>query len=161
MTWRFCVAHSGPLARMAWLLLPPLFLTLDALGLHHPNKALALNPCLRLCVPRQAKTMNIMLRELHMRRYGNDSSVKYGHNFIYLFIYLFFILFPTQGSNQHLLYLLHWQAGSLPLVQPGNVKSLNSNLIFLPSTVRYASNILFLFAVLLFFQKASIELLMV
>ena len=104
---------------MAWLLLPPLFLTLDALGLHHPNKALALNPCLRLCVLRQAKTMNIMLRELHMRRYGNDSSVKYGHNFIYLFIYLFFILFPTQGSNQHLLYLLHWQAGSLPLVPPG------------------------------------------
>ena len=87
VTWCFCVAHSGPLARMALLLLHPLFLTLDALGLHHPNKALALNPCLRLCIPRQAKTMNIMLRELHMRRYGNNSSVKYGHNFIYLFIY--------------------------------------------------------------------------
>ena len=25
----------------------------------------------------------------------------------------------TQGSNQHLLCLLHWQAGSLPLVPPG------------------------------------------
>ena len=25
-------------------------------------------------------------------------------------------VFPTQGSNLHLLYLLHWQAGSLPLV---------------------------------------------
>ena len=24
-------------------------------------------------------------------------------------------IFPTQGSNPHLLYLLHWQAGSLPL----------------------------------------------
>ena len=70
-------------------------------------------------------------------------------------------IFPTQGSNQHLLYLVHWQAGSLSLVQPGNVKSLNSNFIFLPSTVRHASNILFLFAVLLFFQKASTELLMV
>ena len=24
-------------------------------------------------------------------------------------------IFPTQGSNSHLLHLLHWQAGSLPL----------------------------------------------
>ena len=28
-------------------------------------------------------------------------------------------IFPTQGSNLHLLYLLHWQAGSLPPVSPG------------------------------------------
>ena len=28
-------------------------------------------------------------------------------------------IFPTQGSNLHLLCLLHWQAGSLPLVPPG------------------------------------------
>ena len=27
--------------------------------------------------------------------------------------------FPTQGSNLHLLHLLHWQAGSLPLAPPG------------------------------------------
>ena len=27
-------------------------------------------------------------------------------------------IFPTQGSNPHLLCLLHWQAGSLPLVPP-------------------------------------------
>ena len=26
--------------------------------------------------------------------------------------------FPTQGSNPHLVHLLHWQAGSLPLVPP-------------------------------------------
>ena len=31
--------------------------------------------------------------------------------------------FPTQGSNPHLLCLLHWQVDSLPLVPPG--KSLN------------------------------------
>ena len=30
---------------------------------------------------------------------------------------------PTQGSNPHLLYLLHWHAGSLSLVAPG--KSIN------------------------------------
>ena len=28
--------------------------------------------------------------------------------------------FPTQGSNPCLLHLLHWQAGSLPLMPPGN-----------------------------------------
>ena len=28
-------------------------------------------------------------------------------------------IFPTQGSKPHLLCLLHWQAGSLPLVPPG------------------------------------------
>ena len=29
------------------------------------------------------------------------------------------VIFPMQGSNLHLLYLLHWQAGSLPLVPSG------------------------------------------
>ena len=29
-------------------------------------------------------------------------------------------IFPTQGSNQHLLHLMHWQASSLPLVPPGS-----------------------------------------
>ena len=28
-------------------------------------------------------------------------------------------IFPTQGSNLHLLHLLHWQAGPLPLAPPG------------------------------------------
>ena len=28
-------------------------------------------------------------------------------------------IFPTQGSNAHLLYLLHWQAGFLLLAPPG------------------------------------------
>ena len=31
-------------------------------------------------------------------------------------------IFPTQGSNPHLLCLLHWQAGSLPLAPPGKPK---------------------------------------
>ena len=28
-------------------------------------------------------------------------------------------IFPTQGSNPHLLCLLHWQVGSLPVEPPG------------------------------------------
>ena len=31
--------------------------------------------------------------------------------------------FPTQGSNSNLLYLLHWQAVSLPLEPPGKLES--------------------------------------
>jgi len=30
-------------------------------------------------------------------------------------------IFPTQGLNLHLLHLLHWQAGSLPLAPPGKL----------------------------------------
>ena len=30
-------------------------------------------------------------------------------------------IFPTQGLNQNLLYLLRWQLGSLPLVPPGKL----------------------------------------
>ena len=30
-------------------------------------------------------------------------------------------IFPTQGSNPRLLYLLHWQVGSLLLVPPGTL----------------------------------------
>ena len=30
-------------------------------------------------------------------------------------------IFPTQGSNPHLLHLLHWQAGPLPLAPPGKL----------------------------------------
>ena len=35
---------------------------------------------------------------------------------------LFQGVFPTQGLNQHLLCLLHWQAGSLPSAPPGKPK---------------------------------------
>ena len=34
-------------------------------------------------------------------------------------------IIPTQGSNQHLLGLLHWQAGSLPPVPPGKPPGLS------------------------------------
>jgi hypothetical protein len=42
-------------------------------------------------------------------------------------------IFPTQGSNLHLLCLLHWQAGYLPLTPPekptlGYISRENSNL---------------------------------
>ena len=36
-------------------------------------------------------------------------------------------IFPTQGSNLRLLYLLLWEAGSLPLVSPGKLKASRSD----------------------------------
>ena len=33
-------------------------------------------------------------------------------------------IFPTQGSNPHLLHLLHWQVDSLPLAPPGPANTL-------------------------------------
>ena len=33
--------------------------------------------------------------------------------------FLLQVIFPTQGLNQGLLHLLHWQTGSLPLAPPG------------------------------------------
>ena len=54
-------------------------------------------------------------------------------------------IFPTQGLNLHLLCLLHWQVGSLPLAPPGKpsmraseVKSLSCVQLFAtPWTVAY------------------------
>ena len=36
-------------------------------------------------------------------------------------------IFPIQGPNPHLLCLLHWQAGSLPLAPPGRLYTLHSS----------------------------------
>ena len=39
-------------------------------------------------------------------------------------------IFPIQGSNLHLFYLLYWQAGSLPLALPGKPFLLYSEVIY-------------------------------
>ena len=39
-------------------------------------------------------------------------------------------IFPTQGSNQRLLHLLHWRAGSLPLAPPGYVYFMQVGILF-------------------------------
>ena len=40
-------------------------------------------------------------------------------------------IFPTQGLNPCLLYLLYWQAGSLPLAPPGKLE-----INYIPSLIR-------------------------
>ena len=37
----------------------------------------------------------------------------------------------TQGSNPHLLHLLHWQVGSLPLAPPGEVPMFRYNILYI------------------------------
>ena len=44
-------------------------------------------------------------------------------------------IFPTQWSNLHLLCLLHWQAGSLPLVPPGKPYTCNRIQSFFSTTL--------------------------
>ena len=47
-------------------------------------------------------------------------------------------IFPTEGSNPRLLCLLHWQAGSLPLVPPGKPPLKLLNYIFLCCLVLFS-----------------------
>ena len=42
---------------------------------------------------------------------------------------------PTQGSNPHLLGLLHWLVGSLPLAPPGNSASISLNSRYFPQNI--------------------------
>ena len=39
-------------------------------------------------------------------------------------------IFPTQGSKLHLLCLLHWLAGSLPLVPPGKPHHMTNTVMY-------------------------------
>ena len=43
-------------------------------------------------------------------------------------------IFLIQGSNPHLLCLLHWQAGPLPLMPPGKPKEIGKKRIYLEGT---------------------------
>ena len=55
-------------------------------------------------------------------------------------------IFPTQGSNLHLLRLLHWSLGSLPLVLPGKPKCYTTNVLILFFSFYF--QLLLLFAVI-------------
>ena len=48
-------------------------------------------------------------------------------------------VFLTQGLNLHLLHILHWQVGSLPLAPPGNLLFLLLAVIF---SVKHVSELL-------------------
>ena len=66
--------------------------------------------CLILCNP-----MDYSLPASSVHRDSPGKNTEVGCHF------LFQGIFPTQGSNQHLLCLLHWQVGSLPQESPGKL----------------------------------------
>ena len=53
--------------------------------------------------------------------------------------------FPTQGLNSHLLHLLHWQAGSFPLLPPGKPRLSQAILISHKKYLTLSEARLFLF----------------
>ena len=48
-------------------------------------------------------------------------------------------IFPTQGSNPHTLHLLHWQAGSLPLVPPAQISSVAQSCLTLCDPMNHST----------------------
>ena len=50
-------------------------------------------------------------------------------------------IFPIQGWNWHLLRLLHWQAGSLPLAPPGKPSSARESPVSFSLSSIYSSNL--------------------
>ena len=70
--------------------------------------AKSLQSCLTLCNPMDCSPPVSSVHE--------DSP---GKNTVVGCHALFQGIFPTQGSNTHLLCLLYWQVDSLPLVPPG------------------------------------------
>ena len=68
----------------------------------------SLQSCLILCF-----TMDYSLPGSSVHRDFSDKNTGVGCHALLQGIFL------TQGSNQRLLSLLHWQVGSLPLVPPG------------------------------------------
>ena len=67
----------------------------------------SLQSCLTLCDPMDCSPPGSSVRGISQER-----KLVGFHAFLQR-------IFPTQGSNPHLLGLLHWQVGSLPLLPPG------------------------------------------
>ena len=74
-------------------------------------------------------------------------------------------IFPIQGWNPHLLLLLHWQEGSLPLAPPGSDAEhlfLFLLVIYMPSSVKFwviFAHFLLCFLFLLFIFESSLYIL--
>ena len=69
--------------------------------------------------------------------------------------------FPTQGSNLHLLHLLHWQVGSLPLAPPGKsnfILRLSSSELVLNLKLFYPQNTQVLLTIFLYIRFVGTNL---
>ena len=69
--------------------------------------------------------------------------------------------FQTQGSSLHLLHLLHWQVGSLPLMLPGKsnfIIRLSSSELVLNLKLFYSQNTQVLLTIFLYFRFVGTNL---
>ena len=82
-----------------------------------PDYAKSLQSCLTLCDP-----MDYSLPGSSIPGASPGKNTRLGYHTLLQGIFL------TQGSNPHLLFLLHWQAGSLPLAPPGKPDYMKINL---------------------------------
>ena len=102
------VFHTVPLKR------PRAACSASSLELHRnpPRTALlhakSLQSCSTLCNLMDGSLPGFSVRGILQARISEWVSISFSRG-----------LFPTQESNLSLLYLLHWQVGSLPLVPPG------------------------------------------
>ena len=85
-------------------------MTIEALLLPPCVCMLSLQSCLTLCDPMEPARLLHPWDSLGMNTGVGCHALFQG-------------IFPTQGSNLHLFCLLHWQAGSLPLMPPGKPTS--------------------------------------
>ena len=78
-------------------------------GIHMCVRTKSVQSCLTLCDPVDCRPRGFSVHGILQARIGVDCHFPLQG------------IFPTQGLNPHLLCLLHWQVGSLPLAPPGNI----------------------------------------
>ena len=78
--------------------------------------AQSLQSCLTLCDPMECSPPGSSVHGILQSRILEWAAILGCHGLLQG-------IFPTQGSNQHLLHLLHWQADSLPLCHLSSTSS--------------------------------------
>ena len=73
---------------------------------------LVIQSCLTLCNPMDCSPQGFSVHGILQARILEWIAIAFSRG-----------IFPTQGWNPHLLHLLHWQAGSLPLNHLGSPKN--------------------------------------
>ena len=81
------------------------------------NKVLVAQSCLTLCDPMDCSPPGSFVHEILQARILEWVAMPFSRG-----------IFLMQGSNPHLLHLLHWQMGTLPLAPPGKITNGKSNL---------------------------------
>ena len=101
--------HVHVYDQITWKIKENRFSIIKSIYLKYPYTGVSksLQSCLTLCDPMDHGPPGFSVHRILDRNTGVSCH------------FLLQGIFPTQGSNLHLLHLLHWRAGSLQLVPPG------------------------------------------